>query len=175
VKSAQLIQIIRSQYSLDWNGTHGVVHWARVLENGIRLASLTGARLEVVRLFAVFHDSRRLNEDHDPQHGLRGAKFAASLRGDAFHLSDSDFKLLYTACAEHTGGKTEADITIQTCWDSDRLDLGRVGIKPRLRYLCTEAAKQPDMISWAYQRSVSNFVPDLVESEWNALARESLK
>ena len=28
---------------------------------------------------------------------------------------------------------TEADITIQTCWDSDRLDLGRVGMMPEPR------------------------------------------
>ncbi len=55
----ELIRSIRQQYRLPWHGIHGVVHWARVLENGLRLASTTGAHLGVVSLFAVFHDSRR--------------------------------------------------------------------------------------------------------------------
>lgn len=38
-----LIRIIREQYQLPWDGIHGVSHWARVLENGLRLAPLTGA------------------------------------------------------------------------------------------------------------------------------------
>ncbi len=86
--------MIRRQYQLPWRGIHGVGHWARVLENGARLALMTQANLEVVRLFAVFHDCRRVNEDHDPSHGQRGAEFAASLRGTAFEMSDTDFKLL---------------------------------------------------------------------------------
>jgi uncharacterized protein len=49
-----------------------VVRWARVLENGQCLASATGANPEVVTLFALFHDSRRINEYHDEGHGLRG-------------------------------------------------------------------------------------------------------
>ncbi|MGO9117211.1 MAG: hypothetical protein ACLQPD_06315 [Desulfomonilaceae bacterium] len=41
-----------------------------------------------------------------------------------------------------------------TCWDADRLDIGRVGLKPVARKLCTEAAKKPEMIEWAYERSL---------------------
>jgi hypothetical protein len=40
----------------------------------------------------------------------------------------------------HSNGAVDADPTIQTCWDADRLDLGRVGIKPPARYLSLEAA-----------------------------------
>ena len=54
-----LIHQILEDYALPWHGTHGVGHWARVLENGLRLAKTTRANLEVVQLFAVFHDSRR--------------------------------------------------------------------------------------------------------------------
>ena len=168
VPTVDLIKAIRREYSLGWWSIHGVVHWARVLENGMRLSVLTGARLQVVRLFAVFHDSKRINDDHDPNHGRRGAAFAAKLRGTLFHMSDEDFELLRIACAEHTGGKTLADVTIQTCWDADRLDLGRVGIRPEVVYLCTKAAKDPAMISWAYQRSTTRFVPSIVTKEWEA-------
>jgi uncharacterized protein len=52
------------------------------------------------------------------------------------------------------------DITVQTCFDADRLDLGRVGKIPDPRLLCTDAAKDPKTIDWANQRSVSGYVPD---------------
>jgi uncharacterized protein len=122
----------------------------------------------VVRLFAVFHDSKRVNEDRDPNHGRRGAAFAAKLRGTLFQMPDEDFELLRIACADHTAGKTTADITVQTCWDADRLDLGRVGTRPEVDHLCTKAAKEPAMISWAYQRSIARFVPSIVNTEWEA-------
>jgi uncharacterized protein len=165
--TSELIKAIRRQYQLPWRGIHGVVHWARVLENGVCLAASTGARLQVVRLFAVFHDSRRTNEGHDPGHGRCGAAFAAELRGKLFQMSDEDFELLRIACTFHTSGKTKGDVTVQTCWDADRLDLGRVGIRPHPKYLCTGAAKEPAMISWAYERSITRHVPGLV-TEWDA-------
>ena len=40
----------------------------------------------------------------------------------------------------HSGGQVSEDATIQTCWDSDRLDLGRVGIFPSPKYLSDEAS-----------------------------------
>lgn len=163
----KLLQAIRREYQLPWRGIHGVAHWARVMENGLRLAEVTDARLQVVRLFAVFHDCRRVNEGHDPGHGRSGAAFAATLRGRLFRLSNEDFELLRVACTFHTGGQTEADVTVQTCWDADRLDLGRVGIVPEAKYLCTRAAKDPATIAWAYQRSITRFVPPIV-STWEA-------
>ena len=41
------------------NNCHGSNHWARVEANGLILAQKTGADLVVVRLFGLFHDSRR--------------------------------------------------------------------------------------------------------------------
>jgi uncharacterized protein len=164
--SSELMQAILNHYALPQLGTHGVSLWARVIENGTLLAQQTGAMIEVVQLFAVFHDSQRINESRDHGHGRRGAELAWELRGTFFDLSDSDFELLYFACVHHTDGSTAGDVTVQTCWDADRLDLGRVGIKPDPRLLCTSAARDPQVIAWAYDRSLVRVVPQFVRSEW---------
>ena len=160
-----LVHRILDDYALRWDGTHGVGHWARVLQNGLRLADATGANIEVVQLFAVFHDSRRVSDGGDGDHGRRGADLAADLR-HLFTLSDADFELLYEACVAHSGGLIEGDITIQTCWDADRLDLGRVGMVPEKTKLCTAAAKAPTMLKWADGRAAFEVVPELVKEEW---------
>src|SRR3954471_16336201 len=148
-----VLHAVLEEYVLPWNGDHGVAHWARVLENGLRLAEETGADIQVVELFAVLHDSRRISEAIDPDHGLRAAEFAPTLRGHLFDLPEHEFRLLHRACAGHTHERTHPDVTIQTCWDADRLDLGRVGITPHPRYLCTEVAKRPATIRWADGRA----------------------
>ena len=43
---------------------------------------------------------------------------------------------------------------MQVCWDADRLDLGRVGYMPHPSRLCTPAARDAELIRWAYERSV---------------------
>ncbi|MBN1886906.1 MAG: hypothetical protein JW850_02915 [Thermoflexales bacterium] len=164
--SSHLIHTILTGYAQARDGIHGPIHWARVLENGLRLARLTGARIQVVQLFAVFHDAKRVTESLDHGHGQRGADYAASLRGVLFDLSDQDFELLYAACRYHTDGLMEGDITLQTCWDADRLDLGRANIAPRPQRLCTQAAQDPDVIQWAEQRSRAGFVPPIIHGEW---------
>ncbi len=161
-----LVHTILEDYALPWNGTHGVGHWARVFENGMRLAEIMGANVGVVQLFALFHDSRRVNEGTDFGHGLRGAEYVGKLRGVVFDLSDEEFKLLYDACAGHTDEVAHEDITIQTCWDADRLDLGRVGIYPDVGRLCTSAAKSSEVIRWADGRASFEVIPEIVEREW---------
>ena len=157
---------ILEDYALPLGGDHGVAHWARVLENGLRLAEETGAKVKVVQLFAVLHDSRRINEVTDPEHGPRAAEFATELRGSVFELDDHEFRLLCRACEGHTHERNHPDVTIQTCWDSDRLDLGRVGITPHHSRLCTEAAKRPETIKWADGRASFGVIPKLVLDEW---------
>src|SRR5262249_13012834 len=76
-----ILHAILEEYVLPWDGDHGVAHWARVYENGLRLAEATGANVEVVQLFAVLHDSRRLSEAMDPAHGPRADDYAVELRG----------------------------------------------------------------------------------------------
>ena len=46
-----------------------------------------------------------------------------------------------------------ADPTVLTCWDADRLDLGRVGITPRAEKLCTSAACNPAVMAKANHRA----------------------
>lgn len=159
-----LIKAILADYRLPLRGEHGVVHWARVLENGLRIAEVNGAHTEVVTLFALFHDSRRVNEHSDQGHGLRGAEFARSLRGNLVHLDDTHFDLLYEACRLHTDGLFDANPTLQACWDADRLDLGRVGIQPLPKRLCTDAARS--LIGWAHHRATTGHQPAMVLAEW---------
>lgn len=121
---------------------HGPDHWRRVERNALILATRTGAKIHIVRLFALFHDCRRLHDGWDPGHGKEGAKYAASLRGHIFHLSDEDFDLLRYACEWHTDGKNHTDPTIGTCWDADRLDLGRAGMIPNPAYMSTEFGRE---------------------------------
>lgn len=161
-----ILSAILEEYALPWGGYHGVAHWARVLENGLRLAGETGAIVEVVRLFAVLHDSRRINEHFDPDHGPRAAEFAGTLRGRLFDLPEPEFRLLHRACAGHTHERTHPDVTIQTCWDADRLDLGRVGITPDPGYLGTDVAKRPATIRWADGRASLGAIPSFVRDEW---------
>ena len=151
----ELIAVIRAQFALEWNGIHGIERWERVRENGLRLAQITGANPTVVERFAHLHDSRRLDDWEDAGHGARAAIYLQTLRGRHFEISEEELGLLSYACQPHSDGLMEGDVTVQTCWDADRLDLGRVGIRPDPRYLCTPAARDSGMLAWAYRRSLS--------------------
>ena len=128
------------------------------------IADVNGADPEVVTLFAVFHDSRRVSEFDDDGHGLRGGEFARSLRGSLVHLDDARFELLFEACRLHTDGLTSSEPTVQACWDADRLDLGRVGITPKPNRLCSEEARK--LLSWANARAITDFEPVEVLEAW---------
>lgn len=163
-----IMRVILDGYTLPVRGYHGVVHWARVLENGLRIAELNGGDRDVVTLFALFHDSRRVNEYRDKGHGRRGAELAKSLRGTLVHLDDDRFDKLFEACRLHTDGLTTGDPTSQACWDADRLDLGRVGIAPVPDRLCTVAAR--GLLEWSNARAVSGYEPRDVLSLWGLVA-----
>ncbi len=164
--TTRLISRILEDYALRPDGIHGVAHWARVLENGRRLAESVEANAAVIELFAVFHDARRVNDGWDHGHGRRGAELARQLRGEYFTLSESQFSLLEYACREHTSGKCKADPTVQVCWDADRLDLLRVGTHPSPALLCTEAARATEVLQWANRRAAILAVPELMANEW---------
>ncbi|NBV87434.1 MAG: hypothetical protein EBS01_14485 [Verrucomicrobia bacterium] len=161
---AAIIRTILESYALEPLGYHGVLHWARVLQNGLRVAEINGADREVVTLFALFHDARRVNEGRDHGHGQRGGDLARTLRGSLVHLDDAQFTLFYEACRLHTDGHTDADPTVQACWDADRLDLGRVGIKPAPHRLCTDAARS--LLPWAHERAIICHPPIDVLKSW---------
>ena len=133
---------VAEQWHMPPRSIHGPDHWQRVERNGLLLATRAAAEVEVVRLFAIFHDSRRENERLDEGHGRRGAEFAARLRGKFFDVSDDLFELLHYACTWHTAGHHHENSTIGTCWDADRLDLGRVGAIPDPAFMSTEFGRE---------------------------------
>lgn len=161
----ELIEEIRSRFALDWHGRHGICHWARVYANGMRLARTSEANIRVIQLFALFHDSCRLREGSDPEHGPRGAQLARELNGGLFHLDSDELALLEKACRYHTVALCDQDPTVALCFDADRLDLGRVGKEVDPSLLCSSAARNPETIQWATERSITNHLPD------NPLAR----
>ena len=129
-------------------------HWSRVARIGERLAGETGARLDVVRFFAFFHDSCRESDGWDHEHGPRAALLVETLHGSLFDLDRPGLELLIEACHGHTNRGFHSDPTVQTCWDADRLDLGRVGILPDPDRLGTAPAKRREVIAWAYRWSI---------------------
>lgn len=148
---AGLIALIKSEFKLNWDAIHGANHWARVLHHGKTIGELRQADLLVVELFGFLHDSCRFNDGRDPLHGQRAADFAYGIHGDFYQLKPKQLDLLCYAMQHHSGGDVSSNATIQTCWDADRLDLGRVGIKPSPAYLSEEAAL---LIDLAYEWSV---------------------
>ncbi|MHC4942757.1 MAG: HD domain-containing protein [Planctomycetota bacterium] len=153
----KLWETVERQFPMGSHSHHGPRHWRRVYEFGKRLARSTGADLEIVELFALFHDSRRMNDAVDPGHGQRGADLALEYHGKLYTLETERLDLLLRACRDHTEGELTDHPTLGTCWDADRLDLWRVGIYPNARFLCTDAAKDEEMIAWA----VDHTAPDL--------------
>ena len=140
---ASLWKTVSAQFHNGPTSIHGPSHWRRVLRNGLLLAVRTGADTAVVRMFAVFHDSRRVNDMTDPDHGARGAQYAAEARAAGlFTLSDAQFARLHEACVGHTDGFHHVDPTVGTCWDADRLDLGRCGMIPDAKFMSTPFARE---------------------------------
>lgn len=139
--------VLRESYTLNilQSRIHGLDHWWRVWKNGqLLFEQESDVDMEVVALFALFHDSMRRNDHDDPKHGLHGYKlWERYLQGAHLgqHMSLRRRELLFEACVEHTGGYISSDPTIAVCWDADRLDLPRVGIWPDTQYLSTTVAR----------------------------------
>ena len=148
IKYPDLLSLAMSQFKLDIDTVHGIKHWRRVGEIGNYLAKQTGADIEVVNLFAYLHDSKREDEGGDLKHGKRASVFIKELyEKKSFHVSNSQLDKLLFACEHHSNSNIKSeDITIQTCWDADRLDLWRIGIMPDKHFLNTDFAKQDKVI-----------------------------
>lgn len=134
-----LLAHLERNFKIDWNGIHGINHWLRVHCFGMQIGMRSGADLAVVDLFAYLHDCCRIAERLDPLHGERGAEFAYRLNGTFYTLSEPQLDQLCTAIRFHSDGWIHSDPTIQSCWDGDRLDLGRVGIQPHPDFLSSHA------------------------------------
>lgn len=163
VVTQETINFCTQLYKLDHFGDHGFIHWMRVLFNGRLLASKTGANLKIVELFCLLHDSHRQDEWSDPEHGPRAADFVAKLFSQTDNpfkviLSENELGLLLRALRYHTGGMPSRSngVTIGTCWDADRLDIDRVGLYPKSKYLSMKYARRREMIEAAVLRSHIN-------------------
>lgn len=152
----EFIDYLRQTYRLHWDGIHGWSHWMRVNENGLRLARMNGANQKLVIIFAFTHDMARENDGADYEHGPRAAEMIRNVVNQKFfHLNPDELGLLIEAVRLHTNGLLVADLTVQTCWDADRLDLNRVHILPAPHRLCTPEARQPEVLAWANARALS--------------------
>lgn len=126
---------------------HGAGHWKRVAAAGLELLEeVPEADAASVFLFSILHDSMRGNDDHDPGHGHRGAELGATLLApEGLPLLRGNAKSdLHLACTGHTQGEVADPAfrpTVAVCWDADRLNLWRVGMRPDPNLLCTKPAK----------------------------------
>ena len=160
VVTQDYIDFLAKNFRLSHNGHHGLEHWMRVLINGRLLAEGNGADIEVVEHFALLHDVMREDENIDLYHGPRAADFIKTITGQWVKLNEHQLYQLIQACSYHSVGRLDRDVTIQTCWDADRLDLGRVGITPKSLYLGSNLAKDQNFIEMAYMRSKKRFVDE---------------
>ena len=134
---------------------HDISHGRRVAINGRLLCDCFDKRtlwfmrkykdkpnLRVITLFAFLHDSHRVDDGCDMEHGPRAAKALNDIRFSLLsYLSDKEFEQLKDAIKYHTSAKTHPDITVAICFDADRLDLVRIGIQPDPQYMATRCGK----------------------------------
>ena len=147
---------VMSVFKCGSHSIHGPGHWQRVEAFGLSIAESSGADLTVVRLFALLHDSCRLDDGEDLDHGPRAAEMLDRIVPSVFALDRDRLELLKQAVRLHTSGLTSPDPTIGTCWDADRLDIGRVGITPSARYMSTVAGKDSAAIADSSLLSATN-------------------
>lgn len=132
--------------------THGVEHWDRVAKFG-EILFTEGADKDVIKAFAYLHDSERKDNGEDIAHGIRASILVDAIRDtELFFLSDSQIKKLKRACELHTIEHRTGDNTIDICFDADRMDLLRVGIKPVPDKMATEKGAElvsrPDFLDF---------------------------
>jgi len=146
-----LVERVLAEANRPRSEDHGDRHWRAVAAAGRMLCErVPGSDREAVMLFALLHDTRRENEYSDPGHGPRAAAYLRRLVADgAVRGAADDIDRLAHAIARHADGLLDDDPTVGVCWDADRLNLWRVGIRPEPARLCTGAARGRELILWA--------------------------
>jgi uncharacterized protein len=138
---AGIREYVMSVFKCGAHSIHGPSHWQRVDVFGLNIAKASGADLTVVRLFALLHDSCRQDDGADLEHGPRAVEMLDRIVPTVFAIDPGRFDVLKEAIRLHTTGQTTNEPTIGTCWDADRLDIGRVGMTPSAEYMSTAAGK----------------------------------
>jgi uncharacterized protein len=117
---------------------HGPDHWERVAFNGIEIGLHAKADLAVVLNFALIHDAFRLDDGTDREHGERAADWLLDVPSEMLKIDGIQKVTLARALRYHAAGYTTDEATVGTCWDADRLDLGRVGTTPSPEFFSTD-------------------------------------
>lgn len=150
---------------------HGPRHWRDVARVGLALAAGdVDADLDVLLLFAAAHDTQRLGEHSDPEHGMRASNVVRQMQ---LPLTAGQLDTLRVALTLHDLGATTKNVTIGYCWDSDRLTLCRVGLEPHPGLLSSDDAE--GLTEYARQivtgedRSWEAIIDDVVPSAARAL------
>ena len=139
----QLVHDVLARRHYMESSVHGLQHWQRVERNGLSLAEIEGGDSLVISLFALFHDSQRIDDFEDIEHGKRGALLAVEFYNNGrLNISEDQFHLLTEACRNHTESLFSDNTTIRCCWDADRLDLTRIYVIPDPDMLNTNTAKK---------------------------------
>ena len=136
----KIIYRIKGETPVPAHSVHGYMHWERVANYGHTIAKHEDVNERIITLFAYFHDCQRLSDGSDPEHGLRAAKYIKTFSNKELGLDETGVDRLIFACRYHTYARETNDLTIKACWDSDRLDLDRLGIIPDPEHLFTETA-----------------------------------
>lgn len=93
----------------------------------------------VLTAFAYLHDSCRISNAVDIEHGARASKLVDEIRQTFLkYFTDDEIAQLKSACQLHTITHKTGDLTIDTCFDADRLDLFRCDIMPETSQMATE-------------------------------------
>ncbi len=144
---AEVLDRVLARSTNTSSALHGPPHWRAVAVAGKKIVEETPeADPIIVLLFAILHDSMRLHDGADTWHGWRAGKLASELLAGEALLSVEDLETLVYALEHHDEGEVSDDPTVGACWDADRLNLWRIGVRPDPAFLSTAAA--PGLIEW---------------------------
>jgi uncharacterized protein len=136
---------------------HGDDHWRAVACQGIRVADnnhMGSQGYVMAALFGALHDCRRINDEWDPEHGLRAKHVAEELSTGLLSNLSSDMldKLRFSLEYHDKGSVIREDYLIGLCWDADRSVLTRVDITPKHEFFsCTSEAHFDALIEAGYK------------------------
>lgn len=175
IYTPELGRAILDRYWLTLRGIHGLAHWARVYQNAILLRGDKDVDDTYLELFALLHDIGREHDGIDQSHGLKAASWMQlNLDGivEGQHADTVSVAVYYHTLAR-PGEKLDIDKPVrdvaEICWDADRLDIGRTGVRPHEKYFHTKSG-----ISVLSKGEFDEFkdvmiVPDWVEYKWPEL------
>lgn len=154
---------------------HDSTHFTRVSIFGFVLCRYNEAKgitvdKQVVIWFAYLHDiCRRIYGYKDEEHGERAAQYVKMIRNTWLReLSDYQIYLLSEAVKWHNKITRYNEITIDTCFDADRLDLPRFEITVNPSLLATNEAKRLFLkYHGNYQNYLCTFALELTRLKFN--------